>query len=338
MLDLGRLRVLRELKLRGTVGAVADALGYSPSAVSQQLAQLQKDVKVPLLERVGRRLRLTEAGEVLADQAEILLAQAQHAEESTLAAGGRVAGVARVLGHQVALLNLVAPTLPALRQRYPELVVEVIDEESEDVLRKLALQEVDLVLYNEYVHMPMPRSAELENETLLIEPMRLVLPEGHRLAKAASVRLAELSGDPWMSTHLGTRHAEMMRRACAEIGGFRPMVRHYTNDVSVALSLIAAGAAVGLLPELALGVSRPGVAVRSLTDVDLRRRIVAWRRRGAASRPSVDAVLGELRAAADAIVARRSGVSRGEPTSSTGNGTGEDAGEGSPGMKRMRQT
>ena len=303
MLDLGRLRVLRELKLRGTVGAVADALGYSPSAVSQQLAQLQKDVKVPLVERVGRRLRLTEAGEVLAGQAEILLAQAQYAEESTIAAGGRVAGVIRVVGHQVALLNLIAPAIPMLRERYPDLVVEVVDEESEDVLRKLALQEVDLVLYNEYLHIPLPRAPELESETLLTEPMRLVLPEGHRLARAATVRLADLESDPWVSTHPGTRHAEMMRRACAEIGGFRPLIRHHSNDVRVCLSLIGSGAAVGLLPELALRPDYPGVVVRSLGDAELRRRIMAWRRRGAEARPSVGAVLEVLRIIANDLMA-----------------------------------
>ncbi|HEU5156268.1 MAG TPA: LysR family transcriptional regulator [Streptosporangiaceae bacterium] len=314
MLDLGRLRVLRELKLRGTVGAVAEALGYSPSAVSQQLAQLQKDVKVPLVERAGRRLRLTEAGEVLAGQAEILLAQAQHAEESTLAAGGRVAGVMRVVGHQVAVLNLIAPALPGLRRRHPDLVVEVIDEESEDVLRKLALQEVDLVLYNEYVHMPLPRAADLEPETLLTEPMRLVLPEGHRLARSGAVRLADLEGDSWVSTHSGTRHAEMMRRACAEIGGYRPTVRHHSNDVRVLLNLIAAGQAVGLLPELAQVANQPGVVVRGVADADLRRRIVAWRRRGAEARPSVKAVLEALRATADELVARRPGLSRERPS------------------------
>src|SRR5918999_336820 len=282
MLDLGRLRVLRELKLRGTVGAVAEALGYSPSAVSQQLAQLQRDVKVPLVERAGRRLRLTEAGEVLADQAEILLAQAQHAEESTLAAGGRVAGVVRVVGHQVAVLNLIAPAIPVLRRRHPDLVVEVIDEESEDVLRKLALQEVDLVLYNEYVHMPLPRSPDLES-------------------------------DPWVSTHSGTRFAEMMRRACAEIGGYRPMIRHHSNDVRVLLSLIAAGQAVGLLPELAQIPNQPGIVVRGVGGADPRRRLVAWRRRGAEARPSVKAVLEALRATADDLVARRPGLSRERP-------------------------
>jgi DNA-binding transcriptional LysR family regulator len=311
MLDLGRLRVLRELKLRGTIGAVADALGYSPSAVSQQLAQLQKDVKVPLVERAGRRLRLTEAGEVLAGQAEILLAQAQYAEESTIAAGGRVAGVMRLVGHQVALLNLVVPAIPILRERYPDLVVEVVDEESEDVLRKLALQEVDLVLYNEYMHMPLPRTPDLEGEALLSEPMRLVLPEGHRLAQTPTVRLADLGGDPWVSTHPGTRHAEMMRRACAEIGGFRPLIRHHSNDVRVCLGLIASGAAVGLLPELALAPGQPGVVVRGLGDADLRRRIVAWRRRGAEARPSVGAVLEVLHAMADDLVARRHGLGRG---------------------------
>jgi DNA-binding transcriptional LysR family regulator len=311
MLDLGRLQVLRELKQRGTVGAVAEALGYSPSAVSQQLAQLQRDLHVPLLERVGRRLRLTEAGEVLASQAEILLTQAQHAEESTRAAGGRVAGVIRIVGHQTALLHLVAPVLPTLRHRHPDLAVEILDEESEDVLRKLALQEVDLVLYNEYVHMPTPRVAELDAEPLLTEPMRLVLPLRHRLAEAPSMRLADLKGDPWVSTHPGTRHAEMMERACTEVGGFRPMIRYYSNDIQVILSMIASGGAVGLLPELALPDGQPGVVARTLGDTDLRRRIVAWRRRGADGRPAIRAVLDTLRATAAELVAGRPGLARG---------------------------
>jgi DNA-binding transcriptional LysR family regulator len=324
MLDLGRLQVLRELKQRGTVGAVAEALGYSPSAVSQQLAQLQRDLHVPLLERVGRRLRLTEAGEVLASQAEILLAQAQHAEESTRAASGRVVGVLKVVAHQVALLNLVAPVLPVLRRDHPDLLVEVFDEESEDVLRKLALQEVDLVLYNEYAHMPTPRTGELEAEPLLTEPMRLVMPTRHRLAEAPSVRLGDLEGDQWASTHAGTRHAEMMERACAEIGGFRPVIRHHSNDVQVIIRLIASGAAVGLLPELALGENQPGIVARRLGDTDLRRRIVAWRRRGADARPAVRAALDALRSAADDLVASRPGLIRGGGTPA--------------GMKRMPRT
>jgi hypothetical protein len=211
------------------------------------------------------------------------------------------------------VLNLIVPAIPGLRRRHPELVIEVIDEESEDVLRKLALQEVDLVLYNEYVHMPLPRSPDFETETLVTEPMRLVLPEGHRLAKADSVRLADLEGDAWVSTHGGTRFAEMMRRACAEIGGYRPMVRHHSNDVRVLLSLIAAGQAVGLMPELAQVANQPGVVVRGVADADLRRRIVAWRRRGAEARPSVKAVLEALRATADDLVARRPGLSRERP-------------------------
>src|SRR5947208_3979051 len=150
MIDLVRLRVLRELQLRGTVGAVAGALGYSPSAVSQQLAQLQRDIGVPLTERVGRRLRLTEAGETLARAAEGLLAQAKQAEDAARAACGLVAGTVRLVAFQTALLHLVAPALEALTAQYPDLVVEVLDDEFEHALQSLVLQEVDLVISNEY--------------------------------------------------------------------------------------------------------------------------------------------------------------------------------------------
>jgi DNA-binding transcriptional LysR family regulator len=314
MLDLGRVRVLRELKLRGTVGAVAQALGYSPSAVSQQLAQLQRDVGVPLVEKVGRRLRLTSAGEVLAGHAEALLGQAQRAEEATIAASGRVAGVVRVVGFQTALLHLLAPTLPKLAARYPELIVDVLDEEFHRVLQALVLQEIDVVMTDEYSHLPRPHRPELTAEVLVTEKIRIGLPEVHPLAVPGTpILMADLVGERWGAGHVGTNHADMLERTCVELGGFRPDVRYRSNDLMIIFSMVAQGGAFCLVPELTLALSEGGVAARDIADARVYRRTVLWRRIGAEVRPSVRAVLEALRDAADDLAARRPGLVRGVP-------------------------
>ncbi|RFS86407.1 LysR family transcriptional regulator [Actinomadura spongiicola] len=314
MLDLGRLRVLRELKLRGTLGAVAEALGYTPSAVSQQLAQLQKDVGVPLVERVGRRLRLTEPGEVLAEHAEALLARAERAEEAALAASGRVAGVVRIVGFQTALLHVLGPALPHLAEAYPDLTLDVVDEEFHRVLHALVLQEIDVVLTDEYAQLPRPRRPELSSEVLITELMRVVLPQDHPLARdGAPVRMADLAGCSWASTHIGTNHADLIERACVEYGGFRPNVRYRSNDLLVVFQMVARGGAVCLVPDLAFAERQDGIVVRELADARLHRRMVLWTRAGADARPSVRVLLKELRRSADALVELRPTCVRGTP-------------------------
>lgn len=305
MLDLGRLRVLRELKLRGTVGAVAEALGYSPSAVSQQLAQLQKDVNAQLVEKAGRRLRLTEAGEVLAGHAEALLAQAQRAEEEAVAASGRVAGTVRVAGYQTALINLLAPALPGLAVRHPELAVEVIDDEFARVLQALVLQELDIVISDEYVNMPRPRRPGLTAQVLLTESMRLALPAAHPLAAGEGpLRLADLAEERWITGHVGTNHAELLERTCVDLAGFMPDIRNRSNDIQVILALVAAGQAVCLFPDLGRGESYPGVVVRDVAESQVLRQVMVWTRDGAEIRPSVRAVLDALRSAARELTER----------------------------------
>lgn len=310
MIDLGRLRVLRELKLRGTVGTVAEALGYTPSAVSQQLAQLQRDIGVPLTERVGRRLRLTEAGEALAHESEALLAQAQRAEEAALAACGLVAGTVRVVGFQTALIHLVAPALATLAADYPQLSVEVLDDEFERVLQDLVLQEVDFVLTNEYENLPRARRDDLTAEILVTEPAKLVMPAGHRLADGP-VHVADLAAERWAHGYPGTAHFEMTEKVCLEYGRFRPDVRTRSNDLLVVLALVAQGQAIALLPELVSAQDTTGVVIRELEEIEIRRQIVLWTRVGADTRPSIRAVRDALRSAADALVAGRPALTRG---------------------------
>src|SRR3954469_12657422 len=152
MLELRRLRLLRELHERGTIAAVADALRFTPSAVSQQLAMLEREAGVRLLERAGRGVRLTDAALVLVDRAEALLEGAGLAEADLAAAAGTVAGRGRIAAFQSVSLRLVMPAIEALAREAPRLRCELVEAEPEDALPALALGDFDLVLGDEWQH------------------------------------------------------------------------------------------------------------------------------------------------------------------------------------------
>src|SRR4051794_19834820 len=197
MLDLRRLRLLRELSERGTIAAVADALQYTPSAVSQQLAMLEREAGVPLLERAGRGVRLTDPALVLVDHASGLLERAARAEADLAAAAGTVAGRARVATFQSAALRIALPAIVALTRDAPRLRCELIEAEPEQALPALALGDVDLVLGDEWQHQPWRLPAGLERHELLRDPVRLVLPTRHRAARRHRevMPLSELAGE-----------------------------------------------------------------------------------------------------------------------------------------------
>src|ERR687887_1567992 len=179
MLDLRRLRLLRELRDRGTIAAVADALQFTPSAVSQQLAMLERETGVRLLERAGRGVRLTDAALVLVDHADALLERAALAEADLAAAAGTVAGRARIAGFESVALNLALPAMESLAREAPRLRCELIEAEPEQALPALALGDLDLVLGDEWRHQPWRLPAGLERHELLEDPVRLVLPARH---------------------------------------------------------------------------------------------------------------------------------------------------------------
>src|SRR6187200_2876010 len=183
MLDLRRLRLLRELKERGTIAAVADALQFTPSAVSQQLAALERETGVRLLERAGRRVRLTDPALVLVEHADALLERAALAETDLAAAAGTVAGRGRIAGFQSVMLRLAVPAMQALARDAPRLRCELVEAEPEQSLPALALGDLDLVLGDEWQHQPWRLPAGLERHELLRDPVRLALPVRHPLAR-----------------------------------------------------------------------------------------------------------------------------------------------------------
>ena len=299
MLDLRRLRLLRELRDRETVGAVAAALDYSPSAVSQQLRVLERETGADLLERNGRRVRLTEAGLTLARHAERLLAAAEEAEADLAAADGTVIGTVRIAAFQTATLALVPPALNALANEHPQLRLEVIEAEPEAALHELALGELDLVIADEWEYVPRVRLEGLLREELLSEGVRLVLPAGHQLARSGKpVRLAALAEAPWACGPPPSAHAKLVQRACRVLGGFSPDVRHRSTDLLVLLTLVRTGHAVTLMPDLVRAEDDSTLAVRDLAEGPLTRIVFTAVRAATAGRPALAAVRSALREAA----------------------------------------
>jgi DNA-binding transcriptional LysR family regulator len=301
MLDLRRLRLLRELEQRGTIAAVADALQFTPSAVSQQLAMLERETGVKLLERAGRGVRLTDPALVLVQHADALLARAAQAEADLAAAAGAVTGRARVASFQSVALRVALPAMAALKRDAPGLRCELVEAEPEDALPALALGDVDLVLGDEWQHNPWRLPAGLQRRLLLRDPVKLVLPADHPAAQGEGpVPLSELAGDAWATgfEHMGWE--EMTQRACRQHGGFEPDIRHRTNDAVVTLGLVGHGLAVTLLPDLVLSGELPGVAVRRVEGDPVGRLVYGVTREADATRPSTAALLAAM---GDAVAA-----------------------------------
>ncbi|SNT56031.1 DNA-binding transcriptional regulator, LysR family [Asanoa hainanensis] len=276
VLDLRRLRFLREVEERGTLAAVATALGYSPSTVSQQLSILEKEVGTALFARAGRGVRLTDAGRLLAQHARVLLAAAESAEADLAALSGDIRGTVRAGGLQSAARKLLVPALARMSADHAGVRVEIFEYELEQSLPSLRLGAVDLVIGDEYDGQPRPRPAGLRFTVLLEEPMKIVLPAAHPLAGAGGpVAVAELRSAVWTASAEGTGHHAMVVGTCRSLGGYEPDLRHRSNDADVQLEIVRAGAAVALMPVLALPADDRAVAVRDVAEVTLRRRLVA---------------------------------------------------------------
>jgi DNA-binding transcriptional LysR family regulator len=308
MLDLRRLRLLRELKERGTIAAVADALQFTPSAVSQQLGILEREAGVPLLERAGRGVRLTDPALVLVEHAEALLARAELAEADLAAAAGTVAGRGRVASFQSVTIHLLLPAMQALARKAPRLRCEFVEAEPEQALPMLALGDLDLVFADEWHHQPRRLPAGLDRHDLLTDRVHAILPARHRLARRYRevIPLAELAGEAWMAGHVGMGWDEMTTRACRLLGGFDPDIRHRANDATIIVALVARGLGVALLPELPLRSHRTGIAVRRIKEGPVTREIFAATRAADAARPSTQALLAAVRHVVDSAGSRSS--------------------------------
>jgi DNA-binding transcriptional LysR family regulator len=295
LLDLRKLRLLRELADRGTIAAVAEALAYTPSAVSQQLSALEREAGVPLLEKAGRRLRLTDAGVALAEHATALLARAEQAEAELERVQGEVRGTVRIAAFQTAALAFLPEVLRRVADRHPDLRVEYVEADAEEALPALALGELDLVVAEEYEHAPRPHHPGLAREPLRDDPILVALAPGHPLARRRRVALTALADERWAVPREGTGFAGMVVHACRRLGGFDPDIRHRSNDLRILIALAGSGDAAALVPALGHEEGTPGVALREIAERRLRRSVFSTHRRAAAERPTVAALRRILR-------------------------------------------
>ncbi|MGW0897935.1 LysR substrate-binding domain-containing protein [Streptomyces goshikiensis] len=301
MLDVRRLRLLRELARRGTIAAVAEALAFSPSAVSQQLGVLEREAGLPLLERTGRRVRLTPAGEDLVRHAEAVLERLEQAEADLAGARSGLAGALRVGSFPTATRAIVPAALVTLARRHPRLEPMISETDPAAVAHALRAGDLDVALVHEYDFVPAQREPGLTTEPLYGEAMFLAAPA----APAAPAGTPQEAGrdqgavlrthaeTPWITATPGTLCHAMTVRAC-QAAGFTPRVRHQVDEFATVLALVAAGQGVAVVPQL--GITGADHAV-GLTRLLMERRTQLAFRSGAGAHPAVAAFGAALRAA-----------------------------------------
>ncbi len=299
MFDVRRLRALREVADRGTIAAAADALHLTPSAVSQQLTALAREVGHPVVERDGRRVRLTPAATVLLEHADTLLAQVERLRADLDAQHRGAVGEVRVAAFATAISGLVAPAVPVLRDEAPGVRLAVREAEAPEALLGLTAGDVDVVVTMEGGGAPAHGDRRFARVDLLRDVMDLALPAGHPLADADELELADLADEQWVLPPVGWRCDEVATGAC-RAAGFSPRAAHRTGDWTSALALVAAGLGVALIPRLARRRSDPAVRLIPLSWPPPCRHVFAVCRRGAEARPAVGETLAALRAVAAA--------------------------------------
>ena len=292
-IDVRRLAILRELHERRTVVATAAAVHLTPSAVSQQIATLSRDLGVPLLARSGRGVHLTPQAMLLLDHATVLLRQMERARAELESFRGAEPGPVTIGAFGTAIVNLVAPALA--RSKWRCVVREV---EAPECFADLDAGALDVVITVDYREGPHHKNSRYVRRDLLRDPLFAVVPKSHRLAKRRAIPLRKLAEETWVMGASGGPCCEVAVAACTA-SGFRPDIRHHVNDYQAAVSLVAAGAGVSIVPGLALaGSALTNVAVRPIAGSPPSRNIYAAVRDGSERSPALAAILDALTEAA----------------------------------------
>jgi DNA-binding transcriptional LysR family regulator len=297
MLSPRRLRLIVELSTRGTITAVADALHFTPSTVSEQLRVLEQEVGVPLLERGARSVRLTPAGEALVRESEPILAGLSAACAEARAVAGLDSGSISLAAFPSAGATFVSGALGRVRTAHPQLGLRVVDAEPAESLTLLAAGEIDVAVVYEYPYENRARPDGVCYRPLLDDPMLACLPPGHPAGRDGAVRLAELRSKPFVAGRSGSPCFSFARAACAR-HGFEPEVAFETDDIGFTCALVNAGLAVALMPELLLRCAGTRVRAVALRPRLEPRRLFAAYRESAESFESVRTLVGALAAAA----------------------------------------
>jgi DNA-binding transcriptional LysR family regulator len=292
MLNVARLRILREVAHRGSISAGASALDYTQSAVSQQIATLESETGLTLLERHPRGVSLTAAGQALVGHAEGILARLEAAEEAMAAIAGLRGGRLRMASFPTAGATLMPRAIASFRATYPDVELSLAEGEPVEIAPRLRAGELDLALLFEFEGESLV-GERMTRAELLEDPMFLALPRSHRLAARGRLRLEDLSGQAWVQTSQASPCARHVVRCC-HAAGFEPNVAFESDDYQTVQGLVAAGVGVALIPRMALSAVRDDVAIRSLYPRPPVRRVVAAAPAGQRLVPAANAMLGIL--------------------------------------------
>ncbi|SEG74407.1 DNA-binding transcriptional regulator, LysR family [Nonomuraea solani] len=292
MLDLNRLKALHAVHVYGSVGAAADALMVTPSAVSQQIAKLERETGARLMERNGRGVRLTDAAGLLAEHAERILALVETAEADFEALRGEVVGRLNLAAFPTAVRGLMPPALATLKHRHPDLWVQLNEREPERIVREVARGELDLGVIQDWLNRPMALPDGLSKATLLDDIADVALPADHPLAGGKEVELAALHGERWISSSPGTVCHDWLvftlRSASLE-----PVIACMADEYPTQLALVAAGLGCAIVPRLGRDCVPEGVSLVPIRPRQSRRIYAVWRT-DAARRPAIRAVVEAL--------------------------------------------
>ncbi len=290
MLDLKRLNILREVASRGSFSAAADSLYLSQSAVSQQVATLEREVGMGLLDRTRGGVSLTDAGRVLVGHANAAIARLDEAERDLAAIAGLKGGELRIASFASASASLLTPAVAQFIKRYPKVGLTVSEAEPDESLPSLRKGEIDLAIVFDYPSLPPEDDRDLDFKLLLTESMYLALPREHEFASLDRVPLSEFSEEAWLSGQGPSTCSDLLTETCHDVG-FEPRVAFESDDYNVIQGFVAAGLGVTLLPDLALANLRDDIVVRPTEPEAPTRRVWAATRTAGSRSPATDEML-----------------------------------------------
>jgi DNA-binding transcriptional LysR family regulator len=302
MLDVRRMRVLREVAVRGSFSAAAESLSFTQSAVSQQIAALEREAGTTLVQRSARGVRLTEAGEAVVRHTDAIMARLAEAETELEAIAGLRGGRLRTAAFESAGATLMPLAIAAFRQRHPAVELSMSMSEPEDCVPMLRSGELDLAIVFESA---VTQAADgIDRVHLVEDPMYLVLPRDHPLANRRRVRMADLAGEAWIGGQPDCECTRLISRACA-VAGYEPRIAFETDDYTAMQGFVAAGVGVSLIAELGLTTVRDDIGVRDLgRDTPVRQIYAATLAEGYRS-PATQAMVEILREVASRYESRR---------------------------------
>lgn len=284
------MKVLREVATRGSFSAAAEALSFTQSAVSQQVAALEREAGTTLLDRGSRGVRLTEAGRALVSHADAILARIEDAEEELAALAGLRGGRLRIASFQSAGATLVPRAVKAFHDRHPAVELGMVEAEPEEAQARLRSGDIDLALVYDFEPLAGTLGDDLELTHLIEDRYDAVIARDHPLATRRRIRLSDLAREPWIAGSPSCGCREITDRACQD-AGFDLAVAFEADETMAAQALVAAGVGVTIFPRLALNPLHSGVVARSLGRDAPVRRIWAARLVDGYRSPACEAML-----------------------------------------------